>query len=136
MKDIATLFSDAFGSKSRFKILDVLASRQYSVNDIARISGLSQTNVSHNLRLLSDYKIVNQKVIGKSHIYYINDNLEGFVVSVLKNAKKHEKALKTTAILAFAVVLATKPLLTHEVGTFTYQSSFSLFSTFRLILFN
>ncbi len=135
MKDMATVFSDTFGNKSKFKILEALSASSYSVNDIARITGLEQTNVSHNLKQLSDCRIVSQRVKGRSHIYHINGGFSGFVGSVLKSAKKHQRALRGTAVLAFALFLTIKPVLTHEIGPMT-ESSLSIFSTFKLMALN
>ncbi len=136
MKDLATVFSDTFGNKSKFKILEALSNRSSSVTNISKVTGLEQTNVSHNLRSLSDYKIVFQKTKGRSHIYYLNGEFADFVESVVKNAKKHEKTLKRTGILAFALFLVAKPILTHEIGLLTSESSINLLTYFKLMAFN
>ena len=136
MKDLATVFSDTFGNRSKFKILEALSSKPFSVNDISRITGLEQTNVSHNLKQLSDSRIVSQKIKGRNHIYYLNGEFTGLVGSVLKSAKRHQKVLKGTAVLALLLFLTAKTTLTQEIGPATYQSSLSLFTYFKLMAFN
>ncbi|UCE65159.1 MAG: winged helix-turn-helix transcriptional regulator [Candidatus Zixiibacteriota bacterium] len=48
----------AFGDKSRLKIIALLASKEMTVNDIAKAVGLSQPTVSRHLGILKDANLV------------------------------------------------------------------------------
>ena len=55
--DLAELFR-VFGDSTRIKILYALFESELCVNDIAQVVGISQSAVSHQLRLLKTSKLV------------------------------------------------------------------------------
>ena len=65
--DLAELFK-VFGDSTRIKILYALSANELCVNDIAQLLNLSQSSVSHQLRILKDSKLVRFRREGKSII--------------------------------------------------------------------
>ena len=70
--DLAELFK-VFGDTTRIKILYALLESELCVGDIAQILGLSQSAVSHQLRILKDSKLVKFRRNGKI-IFYSRDD--------------------------------------------------------------
>ncbi len=134
MKDMETIFSDTFGNRSRFKILGALAKGPQSVTGITKLTGIEQTTISHNLRFLSKSKVVECTIYGKHHIYHINDGFANFVGGVLRDAKRHEKDLKKSGLLAILMLLAFRPVLTQELPLL--GQSIGLITTFKLVYLN
>ncbi|MDY5576544.1 MAG: metalloregulator ArsR/SmtB family transcription factor [Lachnospiraceae bacterium] len=71
--DLAELFK-IFGDSTRIKILYALSANELCVNDIAQLLNLSQSSVSHQLRILKDSKLVRFRREGKSIIYALDDD--------------------------------------------------------------
>ena len=63
--DLAELFR-VFGDSTRIKILYALFESELCVNDIAQVVGISQSAVSHQLRLLKTSKLVKFRREGKA----------------------------------------------------------------------
>ena len=63
-------FSKIFGEYSRIKILECIMDIKYTVSDIACFTGLTQSAVSHHLKILKQAKIVVSERSGK-YVYYI-----------------------------------------------------------------
>ena len=70
---VAEIFK-AFGDTTRVQILFVLAQQEACVNDIAQSIGLSQSAVSHQLRLLKQMHIVKFRREGKNLWYSLADD--------------------------------------------------------------
>ncbi len=70
--DLAELFK-VFGDSTRIKILYALFSAELCVNDISQLLNLSQSSVSHQLRILKDAKLVRFRREGKIIFYALND---------------------------------------------------------------
>lgn len=70
--DLAELFR-VFGDTTRIKILYALFESELCVNDIAQVVGLSQSAVSHQLRLLKASKLVKFRREGKAIYYSLDD---------------------------------------------------------------
>ena len=70
--DLAELFK-VFGDTTRIKILYALLESELCVGDIAQILGLSQSAVSHQLRILKDSKLVKFRRNGKIIFYSLDD---------------------------------------------------------------
>ncbi len=119
MRDPSNVIFDALGNKSRFKILNVLAEKPLSVNEISKKTGIEQTNISHNLNMLLKYKIVVYKNSGKRHIYAINYEFKSFIKIVIKDIKKHQDILKKGGLFVFIMLFVLKPIATHEIGQTT-----------------
>ena len=71
--DLADLFK-VFGDTTRIKILYALLESELCVGDIAQILGLSQSAVSHQLRILKDSKLVKFRRNGKIIFYSLDDD--------------------------------------------------------------
>ncbi len=70
--DLAELFK-VFGDSTRIKILYSMFDAELCVNDIARLLNLSQSSVSHQLRILKTSKLVKFRREGKSIFYSLDD---------------------------------------------------------------
>lgn len=83
--DLAELFR-MFGDSTRIKILYVLFESELCVCDIAKLLGVSQSAVSHQLRSLKDAKLVRFRREGKTVFYTLDDD---HVRSVLALGMEH-----------------------------------------------
>lgn len=71
--ELADLFK-VFGDTTRIKILYALFESELCVGDIAQILGLSQSAVSHQLRVLKDSKLIKFRREGKVIFYSLDDD--------------------------------------------------------------
>ncbi len=71
--NIAELFK-VFGDTTRTKILSSLFGRELSVCCISEIVGMSQSAVSHQLRILRQTKVVKSRRQGKEIFYSLDDD--------------------------------------------------------------
>ena len=69
LSDLFRIFADS----SRIKVLYSLMDGELCVNDIAQILNLSQSSVSHQLRILKDAKLVKFRREGKIIFYSLDD---------------------------------------------------------------
>ncbi len=83
--DLAELFK-VFGDSTRIKILYAMLETELCVNDIAGLLGLSQSSVSHQLRILKTSKLVKFRREGKSIFYSLDDE---HVRSILSMGMEH-----------------------------------------------
>ena len=83
--DLAELYK-VFGDSTRIKILYVLFSAELCVYDIARLLGMTQSAVSHQLRILKNNKLVKFRREGKTVFYALDDDN---VRSILKLGMEH-----------------------------------------------
>lgn len=70
---VAELFK-VFGDPTRVKILSALLEAELCVCDIAQLLGMSQTAVSHQLRVLKNSKLVKFRRDGKTVFYSLADD--------------------------------------------------------------
>lgn len=70
---IAELFK-AFGDPTRVQILSQLQRRELCVNDIAEAVELSQSAVSHQLRILKQIHLIKYRREGKNILYSLADD--------------------------------------------------------------
>lgn len=70
---LAMLFK-TMGDPTRIKILNILLNYEACVCDIAEITGMSQSAISHQLRVLKMNRIVKSRKDGKSVFYSLDDN--------------------------------------------------------------
>ncbi|MDD6296034.1 MAG: metalloregulator ArsR/SmtB family transcription factor, partial [Treponema sp.] len=70
--DLAELYK-IFGDSTRIKILFALKNCQMAVNDIAENLKMTQSAISHQLRILKANKLVKFRRDGKSLIYSLDD---------------------------------------------------------------
>lgn len=71
--DLAELFK-VFGDSTRIRILYVLFESEMCVCDIANILGMTQSAISHQLRVLKQNSLVKSRREGKSIIYSLADD--------------------------------------------------------------
>ncbi|MFR6395167.1 MAG: ArsR/SmtB family transcription factor [Oscillospiraceae bacterium] len=83
--DLAELYK-VFGDSTRIKILYVLFGAELCVYDIARLLGMTQSAVSHQLRILKNNKLVKFRREGKTVFYGLDDD---HVRSILKLGMEH-----------------------------------------------
>ena len=83
--DLAELYK-VFGDSTRIKILYVLFAAELCVYDIAQLLGMTQSAVSHQLRILKNNKLVKFRREGKTVFYALDDD---HVRSILKLGTEH-----------------------------------------------
>ena len=70
--DLAELFK-VFGDSTRIRILFVLFEAEVCVCDLAEALGMTQSAISHQLRILKQNKLVKNRREGKSIFYSLAD---------------------------------------------------------------
>ncbi|MBQ6780955.1 MAG: helix-turn-helix transcriptional regulator [Treponema sp.] len=83
--DLAELFK-IFGDSTRIKILFALLGRELSVGDIAEVLSMTQSAISHQLRVLKANGLVRFRREGKSLIYALSDD---HVTKILNMGLEH-----------------------------------------------
>jgi ArsR family transcriptional regulator, lead/cadmium/zinc/bismuth-responsive transcriptional repressor len=74
------------GDATRVRILDALSRRELCVGDIAQLLGLSESAVSHQLRLLRGARLVRQRRAGQMMFYALDDH---HVIALFIQAREH-----------------------------------------------
>lgn len=85
MDDAAELFK-VFGDPTRLKLLAVLLAQEMCVCDLSDLLGISQSAVSHQLRLLRTSRLVKNRREGKSVYYSLDDD---HVATILAQGMEH-----------------------------------------------
>lgn len=83
--DLAELFK-VFGDSTRIRILFVLSSAEVCVCDLARVLNMTQSAISHQLRILKQNKLVKSRREGKSIFYSLAD---GHVSTIIAQGRDH-----------------------------------------------
>jgi ArsR family transcriptional regulator len=83
--DLAETFK-VLGDTTRVRILDALARAEVPVCDLADLLGLTQSAVSHQLRLLRGMRLVKSRRDGR-HIYYMAD--DHHIVGLFEQGLEH-----------------------------------------------
>ncbi len=83
--DLAELFR-MFGDTTRIRILYLLFESELCVCDLAKLLGVTQSAVSHQLRALKDAKLVRFRRAGKTVFYTLDDD---HVRSILALGMEH-----------------------------------------------
>ena len=83
--DLAELFK-IFGDSTRIKILCALVGRELPVGDIAEVLNMTQSAISHQLRVLKANGLVRFRREGKSLIYALSDD---HVTKILNMGLEH-----------------------------------------------
>lgn len=71
--DLSELFK-IFGDSTRIKIINVLLEEELCVNDISKKINISQSAVSHQLRILKSSKLVKYRKEANMIYYSLDDN--------------------------------------------------------------
>ena len=83
--DLAELFK-VFGDSTRIRILFVLFEAEVCVCDLAMVLNMTQSAISHQLRILKANKLVNSRREGKSVFYSLAD---GHVRTIIAQGREH-----------------------------------------------
>lgn len=74
------------GDPTRVRIIDALGSGELCVNDLAARIGLSESAVSHQLRLLRTMRLVRVRRDGRLAFYAVDDD---HILELLAQARTH-----------------------------------------------
>ena len=88
-EDVTTRLGDfykIFGDSTRIKILYVLLQSEMCVCDISAVLDMTQSAISHQLKILKHSKLVKCKRVGKSMIYSLADS---HVENIVNQGMKH-----------------------------------------------
>ena len=85
LQDLAEFFK-VFGDPTRLKILYVLLCSEMCVYDIATILGMSQSAISHQLRVLKQMDLVKNRREGKTIFYSLADD---HIITILSQGLDH-----------------------------------------------
>lgn len=85
LQDLAEFFK-VFGDETRLKILYVLLCSEMCVYDIAALLGMSQSAISHQLRVLKQMDLVKNRREGKAIFYALADS---HIVTILSQGLDH-----------------------------------------------
>lgn len=85
LNDLADLFK-IFGDATRIKILYVLLQSEMCVCDLAEMLGMTQSAISHQLRVLKQMKLVKNRREGKTVFYSLAD---GHIQTILNQGMEH-----------------------------------------------
>lgn len=83
--DLAEFFK-VFGDSTRIKILYVLFEAETCVCDIAGILNMTQSAISHQLRILKQMQLVKYRREGKVVFYFLAD---GHIKTILNQGMEH-----------------------------------------------
>ena len=75
-----------FGDSTRIKILYVLVESDMSVGDIAQALNMTQSSISHQLRVLKQSRLVRFRREGKNIVYSLADD---HVHSIMSQGLEH-----------------------------------------------
>ena len=90
IEDLAKIYK-ALGDPSRLKIIYVLSKSPLCVCDIATLLDMTQSSISHHLRILRDLKLVKCKKEGKLVIYSLDDD---HVLRLLEEGIEHIRHIR------------------------------------------
>ena len=83
--DLAELFK-VFGDSTRIRILFVLFEAEVCVCDLAKVLNMTQSAISHQLRILKQNKLVKSRREGKSIFYSLADD---HVRTIINQGRDH-----------------------------------------------
>ena len=87
--DLAELFK-VFGDSTRIRILHALIETELCVGDMAQILNLTQSAVSHQLKILKDAKLVKFRREGKIIFYSLDDEHVRTILSMgVEHVEEH-----------------------------------------------
>lgn len=95
VQGLADTFS-ALGDPTRVRILDALSHGELCVCDLAAVLGVSQSAVSHQLRLLRGIRLVKPRREGRIVFYSLDDQ---HIIAIFKQTLQHveESSASTTS---------------------------------------
>ncbi|MCH5186957.1 MAG: helix-turn-helix transcriptional regulator [Oscillospiraceae bacterium] len=78
-------FFKLFGDSTRIKILEAINGCELCVCDISEVVGVSQSGVSHQLRVLRQNRLVKATKVGKETYYALDDDHIGDIIKIGMN---------------------------------------------------
>ncbi len=87
---LSSMFA-VLGDPSRLAIVYYLMDREASVTEITSTLGVSQSAVSHQLRILKDAHVLKSEKIGKMVFYSLNDKHVKMIVETGRIHMNHEE---------------------------------------------
>jgi DNA-binding transcriptional ArsR family regulator len=94
------------GDVTRVRILDVLSRRELCVGDIAEVLGLTESAVSHQLRLLRHARLVRQRRAGQMMFYALDDH---HVIRLFAQAHEHVREQQPEVAASGQALAPTEP---------------------------
>jgi DNA-binding transcriptional ArsR family regulator len=85
VRDVADTFR-ILGDPTRVRILDALSGGELCVCDIASLASISESAVSHQLRLLRSMRLVKSRRAGRLVFYALDDQ---HIIELLRQAHTH-----------------------------------------------
>jgi ArsR family transcriptional regulator, lead/cadmium/zinc/bismuth-responsive transcriptional repressor len=83
------------GDVTRVRILDALSHAELCVGEIAELVGMSESAVSHQLRLLRSMRLVRSRRAGQQIYYALDDHhIVGLFAQGLEHVREREGGLK------------------------------------------
>lgn len=79
-------FYKVFGDATRIRILYVLLQAEMCVCDLAELLGMTQSAISHQLRVLKQMKLVKNRREGKTVFYSLAD---GHIQTIISQGMEH-----------------------------------------------
>ena len=79
-------FFDTIANRSRWNILELLATAPKNVSQIAEVLKEEQSAVSHNLKKLTNCNVIKVEQIGKKRIYSLNKET---ILPLMQLVEKH-----------------------------------------------
>ena len=84
-QDVAEFFK-LFSNKNRLEIILALAAENLTVSQIVAATGLSQSLVSQQLKMLKAARIVTSRRLGKTSLYSLFDR---HILQILEDVQEH-----------------------------------------------
>ena len=78
----ATQIFDALSDFTRFQILSALVGGDKSVSELQEVCHVSQSAISHQLRMLRDRSLVRSRRNGQRVIYSLSDDHVGLLIGI------------------------------------------------------
>lgn len=85
LKELADFYK-VFADSTRIKILCVLLESEMCVCDLAEVLGMTQSAISHQLRVLKQMKLVKNRRDGKTVFYSLAD---GHIQTIISQGMEH-----------------------------------------------
>jgi ArsR family transcriptional regulator, nickel/cobalt-responsive transcriptional repressor len=97
----------AFGAASRVQLLWALMDGERTVEQLEEATGLSQTLVSHQLRILRDLQLVAVRRSGRHGYYSLHDHHLPDLLAAIRNHREHVQDAELRAAGAAAPTTAS-----------------------------
>jgi len=97
------------GDVTRVRMLDALARTELCVSDLAELLGLTESAVSHQLRLLRGMRLVRPRRDGRLIFYSLDDHhIVGLFEQGLEHVEERERGLERAALSPGAPALQAR----------------------------